>query len=297
MYPKSLIDSSDSFFTWYTLGNRYQNYTTNSILSHKFKLTFTMKDEVVIITGAANGLGRATGIAAAKAGYKVLLVDINKEGLAESKKLIEEQGGVAETFTANVSVEAEVKAYVDYAVQTFGRIDGFFNNAGVLGTPAPIIATDVEVLDRVLAVNVKGVFLGMKHVLPVMQQQGKGSIVNTGSMGSKGGLPYMASYSASKHAVIGLTKVAALEAATTGIRVNAVLPGTIKTDMALMGTPGNTEEEKVAFASKTVPQGNMGRPEDIADAVVFLISDASTHITGIELPVDGGITAQVYPMM
>lgn len=254
-----------------------------------------MKDKAVIITGAANGLGRATGIAAAKAGYSVLLVDIDETGLAESKQMIEENGGVAEIFKANVADETEVKGYVDFAVEKFGRIDGFFNNAGILGAPSLITDTDVEVLDRVLAVNVRGVFLGLKHVLKVMINQGSGSIVNTGSMGSTGGLPYTASYTASKHAVIGLTKTAALENAPTGVRVNAVLPGTIKTQMALKGTPGNTEEEKVAFASKTVPQGRMGTPEDIATAVVFLFSDGAKHITGIEVPVDGGITAQVYP--
>ena len=254
-----------------------------------------MSDKAVIITGAANGIGRATAIAAAQAGYQVLLVDIDETGLAEGKQIIEDQGGVAEYCKANVTEEPDVKAYVDFAVEKFGRIDGFFNNAGVLGTPRLIKDTDVSVLEKVLAVNVKGVFLGLKHVLNVMLKQGSGSIVNTGSMGSTGGLPYMASYTASKHAVIGLTKVAALENAPTGVRVNAVLPGTIKTKMALIGTPGNTEEEKIAFASKTVPQGNMGNPEDIANAVVFLFSDGAKHITGIEVPVDGGITAQVYP--
>lgn len=254
-----------------------------------------MKDEVVIITGAANGLGRATGIAASKAGYKVLLVDIDEVGLAESEKLIKELGGVAEVYKANVAVEEEVKGYVSHAVKVFGRIDGFFNNAGILGTTGPLTAMDVDLLDRVLAVNVRGVFLGMKHVIPVMEKQGKGSVVNTGSMGSMGGLPGLAPYSASKHAVIGLTKVAALEVAKSGVRINAILPGTIKTKMALKDVPGETEAEKESLLAMSVPQGKAGRPEDIANAVVFLFSDASVHITGITLPVDGGITAQVYP--
>lgn len=254
-----------------------------------------MKDEVVIITGAANGIGQATGIAAAKAGYKVLLVDIDEAGLAESEKLIKAQGGVVETFQANVSLEADVMGYVNHAVKVFGRIDGFFNNAGILGNTGPLTSIDVDLFDRVLSVNVRGVFLGLKHVLPVMEKQGKGSIVNTGSMGSTGGLPGLAPYSASKHAVVGLTKVAALEVAKSGIRVNAVLPGTIRTKMALKDIPGATDEEKAGLAATSVPQGKMGRPEDIANAVVFLFSEASTHITGITLPVDGGITAQVYP--
>ncbi|GLB49446.1 SDR family NAD(P)-dependent oxidoreductase [Neptunitalea lumnitzerae] len=254
-----------------------------------------MNDHVVIITGAANGLGRATGIAAAKAGYKLLLVDIDAKGLADSKKIINASGGVAEVYQANVSLEQEVIGYVTYAMTVFGRIDGFFNNAGILGTTTPLTDTDVVSFDRVLTVNVKGVFLGMKHIIPIMQKQGNGSIVNTASMGAVGGLPGLASYSASKHAVVGLTKVAALEVAKSGIRVNSILPGTITTEMALKDVPAKTLAEKEAILAMSVPQGKAGKPADIANTVLFLFSDVSAHITGITLPVDGGITAQVYP--
>lgn len=254
-----------------------------------------MGNKTAIITGAGNGLGRATGVAAAKAGYNVVLVDIDETGLAESAKMIHEIGGIAEYYKADVSNEEEVQGYVNFTVEKFGRIDGFFNNAGILGQPAPITELDVNMLDKVLAVNVRGVFLGMKHIIPVMVKQGGGSIVNTGSMGSTGGLPALAPYSASKHAVVGLTKVAALEVAKTGVRVNSILPGTITTAMALKGVPAETIEEKKAMMAVTVPQGKAGDPEDIANAVVFLFSEGAQHITGITLPVDGGITAQVYP--
>ena len=253
-----------------------------------------MTERAVIITGAADGIGRAASIAAAKAGYAVLLVDINAGGLAETGRLINEAGGKAVIAEANVTDAASVKGYVARALDAFGRIDGLFNNAGVQSPGAPIFETDDDQFDRVIAVNLKGVYLGLKHVLPVMMKQGSGSIVNTGSMGSVGGIPGISPYVASKCGVIGLTRTAALEVAKTGVRVNAVLPGNIRTRMMLDSTPGSDDEAN-ALAGSLVPQGHTGLPEDIADAVVFLFSDQSRHITGISLPVDGGITAQVYP--
>jgi NAD(P)-dependent dehydrogenase (short-subunit alcohol dehydrogenase family) len=149
--------------------------------------------------------------------------------------------------------------------------------------------------DQVIAINLKGVFLGLKHVLQVMLRQGSGSIVNTGSMLSTGGVPGLTGYGASKYGMISLTKTAALEVAKSGVRVHAVLPGNIKTKMSLGSTPGGSEAESEARAASMVPQRRMGTADEIADAVLFLFSDASKHITGIELALDGGITAQVYP--
>lgn len=254
-----------------------------------------MVDKSVIVTGAADGLGRAASIAAAKAGYSVLLVDVNTVGLAETERLVNEVQGRAVIAEADVTDPEAVKGYVKNAIDAFGRIDGLFNNAGVQAPAAPIAEMSDEQFDRVIAVNLKGVYLGLKHVLPVMVRQGSGSIINTGSMASTGGIPGISPYVASKYAVIGLTKTAALEVATTGVRVNAVLPGNIRTRMMLDSSPGNNDEESNAFSASFVPQGHTGMPEDIAQAVVFLLSDQSRHITGITLPVDGGITAQVYP--
>lgn len=255
-----------------------------------------MSNRSVVVTGAADGIGRAASVAAAKAGYSVLLVDIDVVGLAQTEKIISDIGGRAVIAEANVADAKAVKGYVDKALSAFGRIDGLFNNAGIQINLTPIVDYNDEAFDRVIAVNLKGVYLGLKHVLPVMIKQGFGSIVNTASMASAGGIPGLTAYCAAKSGVIGLTRTAALEVAKTGVRVNAILPGNIKTKMALGDlTLCNSAAELEALAASLVPQGHMGKPEYIADAVIFLMSDQSRHITGIELPVDGGITAQVYP--
>ena len=253
------------------------------------------RDKAVIITGAADGLGRAASIAAAAAGYGVLLVDIDMDRLRETERIIAEAGGRSVVAQANVAIASDVQAYVARALDAFGRIDGLFNNAGVQGALAPMMDYRDDDFDRVIAVNLKGVYLGLKHVLPIMVKQRSGSIVNTGSMASTGGISGLTAYGAAKYGVIALTKIAALEVATSGVRVNAVLPGNIKTKMSLGSTAGANEAESEAFAASFVPQKRMGHPDDIASAVMFLLSDGSRHITGIELPVDGGITAQVYP--
>jgi len=247
-----------------------------------------------IVTGAADGLGRAASVAMAREGAAVLLVDIDEERLGETQALIEGDGGTAVPFVADVRHSDEVQAYVAAARAEFGSIDAFFNNAGVVYPYGPLVDYPEEAFDNVIAVNVRGVFLGLKYVLPVMFEQGSGAIVSTASMASTGGIPGVVAYVASKHAVIGLTKTAAMEAATRGVRVNAVLPGNIQTKM---GVPDTDEplEERIRWAASPVPQGRIGLPSEIADAVVFLVSDESRHITGVGLPVDGGITALVYP--
>ena len=250
--------------------------------------------KVAIITGAADGLGRATSRKMAAKGARVLLVDIDQSRLAETEALIGDAGGEATVFRADVSDETHVRAYVAEAMSRFGRIDAFFNNAGMLGPLGPMIDYPINTFDRVIAVNLRGVFLGLRFVLPVMIEQRAGSIINTGSMASAGGVPGVSAYVASKHAVIGLTKTAALEVAPTGVRVNAVLPGNIRTRMGLSSDARADDAENERLAARSVPQGRMGTPEEIADAVCFLASDAATHITGVELPVDGGILASTY---
>jgi NAD(P)-dependent dehydrogenase (short-subunit alcohol dehydrogenase family) len=176
--------------------------------------------KVVIVTGAADGLGRATSRLMATKGARVLLVDINEPRLAETEALIGDAGGEAAVFRADVSDEAQVRAYVAEAMRRFGRIDAFFNNAGILGAVAPMIDYPIDTFDRVIAINLRGVFLGLRFVLPVMIEQRAGSIINTGSMASAGGVPGSSAYSAAKHAVIGLTKTAAIEVGPMGVRVN-----------------------------------------------------------------------------
>ena len=253
--------------------------------------------KVAIVTGAADGLGRATSRMMAAKGARVLLVDINEPRLAETEALIRDAGGEAAVFRADVSDEAQVRAYVAEAMSRFGRIDAFFNNAGLLGVVAPTVDYPIDMFDKVIAVNLRGVFLGLRFVLPVMIEQRAGSIINTSSMGGAGGVPGSSAYNASKHGVIGLTKTAAIEVAPTGVRVNAVLPGNIRTKMTKMvaGSDAPVDDtEAVRLAARLAPQGRMGTPEEIADAVCFLASDASAHITGVELPVDGGILASTY---
>lgn len=251
--------------------------------------------KVAIVTGAADGLGRAVSVSLAEAGCSVILVDVDQDRLAETERLVTGAGSRGVSVVADVADAEAVKSYVARTLKEFGRIDGFFNNAGILGPSFPLTEYPDDQFDKVIAVNLKGVFLGIKHVMPVMMKQGSGSIVNTASMAAAGGIPLLTPYVAAKHGVIGLTRIAALESAKTGVRVNAVLPGNIRTKIMLEGLSEEEKLQRNALADSLVPQGHMGVPQDIADAVLFLLSDQSGHITGVQLPVDGGITAQVYP--
>ena len=257
---------------------------------------FNLKGKCAIVTGGADGLGFSAAEMMARQGARVLLVDIDRPRLDAAVARLTADGYDASGRIADVSEEDQVCGYVEEAKNRFGRIDAFFNNAGILPRYyGPMWNVPVDDFDRVFAVNVRGVFLGLKHVLPVMMAQGGGSIVNTASMGAAGGIPGSTAYVASKHAVIGLTKNAALEAATAKVRVNAVLPGNIVTKMAA-GDPGATEANHQRLAAM-IPSGYMGEPSDIGGAVCYLFSDAARYVTGIELPVDGGILAASYGNM
>ena len=223
----------------------------------------------------------------------MLLVDIDEPGLAETEALIGDAGGEAPVFRADVSDEVHVRAYVAEAMSRFGRIDAFFNNAGIRGAVAPLIDYPITTFDRVIAVNLRGVFLGLRFVLPVMIEQRAGSIINTGSMASAGGTPGVTAYNAAKHAVIGLTKTAAIEGgAYRGTRERRAARQHPDQDGPQFRRPRDAENQRLA--ARLVPQGRMGTAEEIANAVCFLVSDAATHITGIELPVDGGVLASTY---
>jgi len=249
-----------------------------------------VEGKVALVTGGSSGIGRATALLFAKEGAKVVVADVTVSGGEETVQMIKAAGGDAIFVKADMAKAADVEAMIQKTVATYGRLDCAHNNAGIEGTTKKTHDYDEADWDRVIAINVKGVWLCMKYQIPQMLKQGSGAIVNTASGAGLLGVPQMPAYVASKHAVVGLTKTAALEYAKAGIRVNAVCPGVIKTPMVDRMTnlrPGRME--RMAAAE---PIGRMGKPEEIAAAVVWLCSDAASFVTGLPMPVDGGITAQ-----
>ena len=248
-----------------------------------------MKTPVVLITGALTGIGRATALAFAQEGARTVVSGRREE---EGQKLVAELrnlGAEAEFLRSDVRHEDEVRSLVDETVARFGRLDVAVNTAGTEGKPGPVTAQSAESYAAVFDTNVLGTLLSMKHELRVMLPQGSGSIVNVSSTYGHTGAAGVSIYAASKHAVEGLTKSAALEAAGTGVRVNVVAPGPIETPMLNRFT--GTDERKVGLAS-TVPLKRVGRPEEIAQTIAFLASDKASFITGASYLVDGGKTAQ-----
>src|SRR6476659_8575682 len=255
-------------------------------------MDFTGK--IALVTGGGNGIGRATAVAFAQQGAKVVVVDRDTAGAEATAGIIRQSGGEGVAVTADVTRSEDVKAYVKAAIEAFGRIDCFFNNAGIEGKVAAIAEYDEAVFDQVMNVNVKGIFLGLRHVLPEMIRQGGGAVVNTASVAGLVGTPGMPAYVASKHAVIGLTKTAAGEVARQGIRINAVCPGPIDTRMIhsleSMLNPADPSSVGDRYQSN-IPIGRYGTPEEVANLVLFLCSDLASNITGAQYVVDGGRTA------
>ena len=250
----------------------------------------SFQNKVVLITGATSGIGKVSALAFGKAGAKVI---VSGRREAEGQAVVAEikaAGGEATFVKADVAVEADVAALAAKAVATYGRIDIAFNNAGVELTGPIVDATEAD-YRRVFDINVWGVITSMKHEIPVMLKQGSGVIINTSSVAGHVGMAGASIYVASKHAVEGLTKAAALEYAKQGIRVNAVAPAAIETDMMNRFTGGGNEEA-LAYMRTLHPVGRLGRSEEIANAVLFLASDAASFITGTSLNVDGGFLAQ-----
>ena len=247
--------------------------------------------KVALVTGGANGIGAATVRGFVARGARVAIVDRDAEAGAA---LAAEFGQAAIFRQADVTRGADVAAYVQATLDAFGAIDCFHNNAGIEGKVAPTAEYDEAVYDAVMGVNVKGVFLGLRHVLPVMLRQGRGAVVNTASIAGLVGTPGMPAYVASKHAVIGLTKVAAGEVGPKGIRVNAVCPGPIATrmvqDIAKQVSPNNPESIEETYAA-AIPLRRYGSAEEVANLVLFLCSDLASNITGAQYVVDGGRTA------
>lgn len=250
----------------------------------------SFQNKVVLITGATSGIGKVSALAFGKAGAKVV---VSGRREAEGQAVVSEikaAGGEATFVKADVAVEADVEALVAKTVATYGRIDVAFNNAGIELAGAVVDAQEAD-YRRVFDINVWGVITSMKHEIPVMLKQGGGVIINTSSAAGHVGMAGASVYVASKHAVEGLTKAAALEYAKQGIRVNAVAPAAIETDMMTRFT-GDGNEEMVNYLRSLHPVGRMGRSEEIANPVLFLASDAASFITGTSLKVDGGFLAQ-----
>ena len=247
-----------------------------------------------VLTGGSGGIGRETSLSFAKAGAKLVIVDVNGEAAEAVAEEIKSMGGEAIAIAADVTKSSDVQNYVKQAVDTFGTIDLFFNNAGIEGDLTPLVDYDEHLFDRVMAVNVRGVFLGLKYVLPVMVSKGSGSVVNTASVAGLVGTPNMSTYCASKHAVLGFVRSVSGEVARSGVRVNAVCPGPVQTrmidDVARKISPDDPEGVKARY-TEAIPSGRYSTAEEIANVVLFLCSDGAANVTGMNFTIDGGRTA------
>jgi NAD(P)-dependent dehydrogenase (short-subunit alcohol dehydrogenase family) len=252
--------------------------------------TYDFSGQVALVTGAGSGMGLATARAFAEAGAAVVMADVNPASVQDAADTLSTAGHQALGVVCNVSDEVSVAAAVQAAVDTFGRLDMAFNNAGIQVPPCDAADEPAEVFDRVNAINLRGVWACMKHELAQMRAQGSGALVNCSSLGGLVGLPGRAAYHASKHGVLGLTSSAALEYAPRGIRINAVCPGTIATPMVTdMIDKGELD---MAEAVAAQPINRLGEPDEIAAAVLWLCSPGASFVIGVALPVDGGYTAQ-----
>jgi len=250
----------------------------------------SLENKVALVTGAASGIGRASSLILAREGAKMVVSDIDASGAEETLSLIKERGGDGVFVHADVSKSHDVQELISRAVSTYGRLDCAYNNAGIEGyMSGRLHEYPEETWDRLVDINIKGVWLCLKYEIPQMLEQGGGAIVNTASVAGLVGARRLSAYIASKHAVVGLTKAAALEYAQDGIRVNAVCPGTIDTPMLDRLIAGWKTDEDM---NTRQPIGRLGTPAEIAETVAWLCSDAASLVTGIAMAVDGGQTAE-----
>jgi NAD(P)-dependent dehydrogenase (short-subunit alcohol dehydrogenase family) len=251
--------------------------------------TISFAGKVALVTGGAGGIGRTAALAFAAAGARVVVADWSEDGGHKTVGMIMEAGGEARFVRTNVARAGEVEAMVEAAVAAYGRIDCAFNNAGIEEEHLPLADSEEAVFDRIMDINVKGVWLCMKYQIRQMLQQGGGAIVNTASVAGLVGAPTQPIYAASKHAVVGMTKTAAAEYGRAGIRINSVCPGVIDTPMLTRALEREPQREK--RLQKLHPIGRFGQPGEVANAVLWLCSDQASFVTGHQLAVDGGLTA------
>ncbi|MDQ0300082.1 NAD(P)-dependent dehydrogenase (short-subunit alcohol dehydrogenase family) [Salibacterium salarium] len=246
-------------------------------------------NKTAIITGGGSGIGRQTALSLARKGANVTIADISEEAGEESVRLIEELGRKAIFVKTDVSNLEDVKAYVKKTKETFGSIDMFFNNAGIEGKVTPLADYPEDIFEKVVDINLKGAFYGLKYVIQEMLQNGGGAIVNTASNAALDGSPGVSPYSATKHSIVGLTKTAAGEYASQNIRVNAIAPGPTATNMMDRFTQGS--EEAADQVKSGIPANRYGTPEEVANLVTFLLGSDVNFTNGAVFPIDGGITS------
>jgi NAD(P)-dependent dehydrogenase (short-subunit alcohol dehydrogenase family) len=269
-------------------GSKIQLSAEQPILKIKAMKEFDGK--VALVTGGGSGIGRGTALAFAREGATVVIADRNVQRGEEIVSMIRDDGGTASFRRTDVSVAAEVEALVDYTMATYGRLDLAFNNAGIEGNVKPLVDQTEANFDAVMNINVKGVWLSMKYEIPRMLDQGGGAIVNCSSVAGVIAFPGIGIYAASKHAVIGLTKTAALEYSAQGMRINAVNPAVIGTEMVDRLADGmNIKKDDLTTFH---PIGRLGRVEEVAEAVLWLCSDKASFVTGHSMIIDGGFTAR-----
>jgi len=246
-------------------------------------------DKVVLITGAGNGIGRATALAFAQQGASVVVADMSRSAGEETTALITQAGGTASFILCDVTKDQDVQSMVAGTLEIYGKLDIAFNNAGIEIESSKLADGDEATYDKIMDVNVKGVWRCMKYQIPALLKQSTSAIVNTASIAGLGAAPKMSIYSASKHAVIGFTKSAAVEYGKKGLRVNAICPAVIDTEMFKRATQNDPQKEQ--YVKSLHPVGRIGQPEEVAAAVLYLCSDLAGFTTGVALPIDGGATA------
>lgn len=249
----------------------------------------------MLVTGAAGAIGFATCEILAREGARVMLVDIDEAGLAKRVQQLKDAGYEAIGHVADCSDETQTKVYAEAAIDAFGQVDGFVNNAGIEGTLAPTHEYPVDEFDKVLRVNLRGMFLGLRYVLPHMVRRGSGAVVNTASIGSERGLAGACAYNAAKHGAVGLTRTAASEVAQKGVRVNCVMPGVIETPLlvGMLEQMFDSVEEGMAKLGQVATLNRVGQPREVGDVVSFLLSDEASYVNGAKWEIDGGALATI----